>query len=97
MPHIYFATKAINIARNTDETVLSIHSMKTTQLKEDFNADWGAIAFFKPKLEFSDKQHCKMVAVHAEGKGNIYIFYLFDDPEIDLEELYSNVRFLEQE
>ncbi len=93
IPHIFFAKKAINIAANTDDSVLSIHTMKTQQLQEDFNADWGAIAFFQPKLEFSTKAHCKMVAVHAEGKGNLYIFYLFDDPQTDLEELFATVRF----
>ena len=68
--------------------------MKTQQLQEEFNADWGAIAFFQPKKEFSTKEHCKMVAIHAEGKGNVYIFYLFDDPQTDLEELFATLRFL---
>ena len=94
IPHIFFANKAINVAANTDDSVLSIHTMKTQQLQEEFNADWGAIAFFQPKKEFSTKEHCKMVAIHAEGKGNVYIFYLFDDPQTDLEELFATLRFL---
>lgn len=94
-PPVSFTAKATTVADNDPEKVMAFHPMEATEVKNKFNADWGASAFFHPKAEFSTKRHCKMVALYAKGKANIYVFYLFDDLSIDLEERFQHIRFTE--
>ena len=86
-PHIKVSNMAFSAATNQDqEARLVLHEMSKEDL-ESYHADWGAIVFFQPKKIFSDKDHCKMLALYREGKGLAYVFYLFDEAseEIDLQ------------
>jgi len=86
-PHMKVSNMAISAATNEDEEArLVLHEMSKADL-ESYQADWGAVVFFQPKRIFSDKDHCKMLALYREGKGLVYIFYLFDDAteEVDLQ------------
>ena len=79
---------AISAATNENEEArLVLHEMSKENLK-NYHADWGAVVFFQPKIIFSDKDHCKMLALYQEEKGLVYIFYLFDEAseEVDLQE-----------
>jgi hypothetical protein len=87
-PHIKVSNMAISAATNENEEArLVLHEMSKENLK-NYHADWGAVVFFQPKIIFSDKDHCKMLALYQEGKGLVYIFYLFDEAseEVDLQE-----------
>jgi hypothetical protein len=87
-PHIKVSNMAISAATNENEEArLVLHEMSKENLK-NYHADWGAVVFFQPKRIFSDKDHCKMLALYREGKGLVYIFYLFDkaSEEVDLQE-----------
>lgn len=85
-PHIDATARAASVATNDEEVRMVFHDMGKEDLKE-YEADWGMIVFFQPKEMFSNKEHCKMVAIYEEGKGMAYIFYLFDDAteEVDLQ------------
>ncbi len=97
LANIKFVSKASSIASNEAESsTMVFHPMETSEAKNTFNADWGASVFFQPKLQFSHREHCKMVALHAEGKANVYIFYLFDDVSIDLNALPHLIRFADE-
>jgi len=86
-PHIKTSNMALSAATNEDEEArLVLHEMSKEDL-ENYHADWGAVIFFQPKRIFSDKKHCKMLALYREGKGLVYVFYLFDEAseEVDLQ------------
>ena len=74
-----FRTLTMVASTDDDEVISGIQPTKKSLL-EEFNADWGMTYFFKPKTEFSEKPMCRMMALCKEGKGTVFIFYLFDDP-----------------
>ena len=73
--------RTLTMVASTDDETAMISGMQPTKksLLEEFNADWGMTYFFKPKSEFSEMPHCRMMSLCKEGKGTIFIFYLFDD------------------
>ena len=86
-PHIKVSNMALSAATNQDDDArLVMHEMSKEDL-ESYQADWGAVVFFQPKRIFSDKDHCKMLALYREGKGLVYVFYLFNEAseEVDLQ------------
>lgn len=83
-PHISVTSFLSTLATNDQETVISLLPIQDDVLEIDYKADWGIQAFFKPKDSFSDKEHCKLVAIYKEGKSMTYMAFLFDDVEIDL-------------
>lgn len=96
-PHIKVSNMAISAATNEDlDARLVLHEMSREDL-ENYQADWGAVVFFQPKRIFSDKDHCKMLALYKEGKGLVYVFYLFDEgsEEVDLQK--NCLSFLSKE
>lgn len=86
-PHMKASNMALSAATNEDEEAkMVLHEIPKEDL-EKYHADWGAVVFFQPKRVFSDKDHCKMLALYREGKGLVYVFYLFDkaSEEIDFQ------------
>ena len=78
-PHIRTFAALSNVATNADEAIISAIQPTKKTLQTDFNADWGMTYFFTPKKHFSDKHHCRMLALSKEGQGTVFIFYLFND------------------
>ena len=66
---------------------------KKSNSSEDFNADWGKVFFFTPKPGFTRKSHCRLLALHKEGKGTAYIFFLFEEPDEVLDHRFLALRF----
>ena len=94
-PNIRTFVTLTNVATNAEEAVISaIQPTKETLLKE-FNADWGMTYFFQPKDVFSEREHCRMIALCKEGKGTVFIFYLFDNTNNEaLDTRYLALRFI---
>ena len=82
-----------NLASNNQDLLVTGLDIEAEQLKEEFNADWGKVFFFQPKAGFSRKLHCKMLALHKEGKGTAYVFFLFDDPGRALDHRFLALRY----
>ncbi|MFK8009345.1 MAG: hypothetical protein AB8H03_23490 [Saprospiraceae bacterium] len=96
-PHIKVSNMAISAATNDDpEARLVLHEMSKEDL-ESYQADWGAVVFFQPKRIFSDKDHCKMLALYREGKGLVYVFYLFDEASEEVDFQKNCLSFLPKE
>jgi hypothetical protein len=66
-------------------TVLNVSGGKNAEItpfnkndvKDEFNADWGATAFFEVGEEFGqDYKYCLVVALHKDDCADAYIFYL---------------------
>ncbi len=68
------------VATNSDDAVISGIQPTKDFLLRNFNADWGMTYFFTPKPAFSDEPACKLMALSKEGKGTVFIFFLFNDP-----------------
>jgi hypothetical protein len=46
-------------------------------VKQEFNADWGALSFVELGKEFGqDYKYCLVVAIHKEDVADAYFFYL---------------------
>lgn len=80
LPQMHLMRTMTNVASNDEEAVTTVHSISEQQLKEDFNADWGVIAFFPPKASFSNFKNCKLLCLFKENKGIAFVYYLFDEP-----------------
>jgi hypothetical protein len=94
-PHVATFRLLTNLATNADEAVISAIQPTKKSLKEDFNADWGMIYFFQPKAGFSDLPNCRLLALYKEGKGTVFVFYLFKDPGNEaLDTRYLALRFM---
>ena len=96
IPHIDFmrvlTTTATNETDNATATI-SVHSMEEEDLKEKFHADWGSIAYFQPKTKFAGYKHCRLLGLYQEGKGMIYVFFLFDEPSRFLDNRLHSLSF----
>lgn len=97
VPHVAASRILWHLASNDEENYIAMHSISDRQLKEDFNADWGKVWFFKPKGAFSNRDHCKMLALYREGRGMAYTFFLFDQAPITLDQRFFSMRFISQE
>lgn len=94
-PHLATFRALTSVAVNSDEAVISAIQPEREKLRNDFNADWGIVYFFQPKTGFSELPACRMVSLCKEGKGTVFIFYLFDDPANEaLDTRYIALRFL---
>jgi hypothetical protein len=94
IPHVKAFSMATHLATNSEESVISKLSISPESLTEDFNADFGEVYVFKPKSAFSEKLYCQMLVLYKEGKGLVYVFFLFDDPNnTALDYRFQAVRF----
>jgi len=71
---------AMHLCSNDDDAMISGRDLTEHEVKNIYNADWGRIYIFPPKLGFAPHAYCKMVALQREEEGLVYIFNLFDTP-----------------
>jgi hypothetical protein len=83
-PHVKAMQVMMQVATNNEEAVVSALSLSDQSLKEDFRADWGKLFTFTPKEEFSTKQTCQLISLYREGKGMVFLFFLFNKPPMEL-------------
>lgn len=94
IPHVDFMRVVTSTATNEDEeAVVSVHAIEDAELKEHFNADWGSMAYYQPKSRFSKYKHCRLLSLFTEGKGTVYVFFLFDEPSRFLDNRLHSLRF----
>ncbi len=94
IPHLQCMKVISNVATNDQDAVVSVHNMSQKELSEEFNADWGAVAYFQPKPEFGDYEHCKMLALFKEGKATAYVFFLFNKASELVDQRFYALRFI---
>ncbi|MFN3785550.1 MAG: hypothetical protein ACK4RS_01805 [Thiothrix sp.] len=92
-PQVEAVRLAMHLATNQDESIISGFSIDEEELKTDFNADWGKVFIFQPKKSFSNRPHCKMLALYREGKGLAFVFFLFDQPSQEVDNRFVALRF----
>jgi len=94
-PQVEAARLAMHLATNQDESIISGLSIDEEGLKNNFNADWGKVFIFQPKKSFSNRTHCKMLALYTEGKGMAIVYFLFDQPSQEVDNRFVALRFRE--
>lgn len=92
-PHIRASRLLLNLAANDEESIITGHAIKESELKEQFQADWGKVFYFRPKSSFSPLGNCKMLALFREGQGMAYVFFLFRKPTVELEKRFYAIQF----
>ena len=97
IPHIKCMQMVTNVASNSQEVVVTGLSVRESDLKEQFNADWGKVFLFQPKPGFSSKEHCKLLALHKEGIGTAFVFFLFNKPDQNLDNRFYALSFRNNE
>lgn len=94
-PHIRALQMASHIASNDDDSVITALSLGKEDLGVDrFNADWGKLYYFRPKMGFSTRSHCQMLVLHREGLGTVFVFYLFDEASSAIDNRLLSLAFL---
>ncbi len=87
VPQGFSFTRIINAASNEEGADgISVHSIRQSDLKT-FNAEWGLVAYFKPKEHLTNYKHCKLLTLFKTGHGIAYIYFFFDDvnnPYLDM-------------
>ncbi len=92
-PHVMATSLLTHLASNEEEYAVSVLSLSEKELQDHYHADWGLEVYFRPKRGFSDKLHCKMLALYAADQGMAYVFFLFDDPDEELERQQYILQF----
>ena len=93
VPHVEFMRVISSIAPNEEDTPITVHTMPSIDLSKHFNADWGSIAYFKPKPSFADYKHCRFLSIYGDKRGTIHIFFLFNEPSPILDSRFYAMRF----
>lgn len=78
-PNIQLGRWLAQIASNDPESVISRVPLDPDVLMHQYGADWGGLYFFKPKFSSTFYNECKLLALHKEGKGMIFVFILFNE------------------
>lgn len=96
-PSIAAHRLAMHICSNEEDAIITARDLSAHEQEVLYNADWGRVYIFPPKLDFSPYTYCKMVALYKEGKGMAYIFNLFDNPSPNIDSRLYSFRFMEED
>ena len=78
LPNFDFTRLVTNISSNEDMHMLFLKGIDPTELEQTYRADWGGIATFKPKSEFSMMERAKLLSIFNENVGTIQIIFLYN-------------------
>lgn len=92
-PHVRAMRLMISLATNQQESIMRGMDVSEVDLEEQFQADWGKVFFFTPKAGFTSWQQCKMLALHREGQGTAFVFFLFDKPSTALDYRFYALQY----
>ena len=94
-PNLANGSRLAHYAGNDEDSIISLHALGDKELKQ-LNAEWGTQAFFRPKKEFADYGYCMLISMYDEQKGQVFTYFMFDDPENDmLDHSFQFVQFLD--
>jgi hypothetical protein len=63
-------------------------------VKAEFGADAGCSGMVHTNSQFGhDYKYCMISAIHKDGIADVYAFYLFDDPNIAMQTIFTDQVF----
>ncbi len=92
-PDFEFSRMMTHIATNDDQSLLFFKGIESLELARKYRADWGALATFTPKENFSDKQRGKLLSLFHEQFGFIQIIYLYNGSSEQVYPFMEIMRF----
>lgn len=95
IPQMHLMRYLTNIATNEESAMTAVHSISDSELIDAYAADWGIIATFPPKISFSSYPHCKLLSLYKTDRGMAFVYFLFKDPNLDIEPLMYTLQFKE--
>ena len=95
IPEITSKGLAVTAATHEEASVTTVLKLGATFAKKTFHADWGKEYYFRPKREVSERDHCRMLSLYREGRGQLTVFFFFDEKNESLESFYELFRFVE--
>ncbi|MEM1214303.1 MAG: hypothetical protein AAGJ82_01365 [Bacteroidota bacterium] len=96
VPHVHTATTIVQLASNEEDSYIAAHGVDPAVVDTVYHADWAQTFFFSPKNALSEYKDGQMTAVYRDGVGMAFVFLLFDDAPLYLEELAQTLRFRER-
>ena len=93
-PAVRSMIKATHFASNLEDSNIAMHSLESSFVKNIYGADWGAVYYFRPKMELSRYRDCQLVVLEKAERGIFYTFYCFDEISEDVEQMIWNPAFL---
>ncbi len=92
-----FASTILNACGGMSQKIPVIEELSETEIKKEFNANWGATSAFKPTSVFGGNfNFCSVQAMKKNKVGEIYIFWMFTDvenQEILLQKSFKTIIF----
>lgn len=83
MPHVLSGAALTDCARNSEQAADFIARYRAGDEElERLGADWASIWAFRPKPEFSGREHALQVSYYREGSGVVNLWLLSDDREL---------------
>lgn len=94
-PHLEASRLAMQTCSNEEHAAITARDLTEEERIDLYQADWGRLFIFPPKLTFGEYLHCKMVAVFKENRGMMVIFHLFDEPSPEIDNRLYTFRFID--
>lgn len=95
IPEITSKGLAVTAATHEEASVTTVLKLGAAFAEKTFHADWGKEYYFRPKREVSERDHCRMLSLYREGRGQLTVFFFFDEKNESLESFYELFRFVE--
>ncbi len=93
IPQVQAMSTLSTVATNDQAATITVHRIDSVTLYHQYGAEWGTIGYFQPKPSFSTKKHGKMLSLYSEGKAQVFIFFLFNQPTEALEQEAYTLQF----
>ena len=91
-------TKTIaRIASSEDLHLVYYKPLDLQELAKVYSADWGMLVSFTPHPDFSEKERGKILVIHQEDIGSIYVVFLYDGSSEQVTPYLSTLTFGREE
>jgi hypothetical protein len=93
-PNLQFTRLLTHLATNDDNSLpLSVHELAQDEVEEAFGADWGKVAYFQPKGNFTHWQYAKLLSLYKSERGMAHILFLYNRSGLALNNRFYAVQF----
>ena len=98
LPHIRFTLLLSQLASNIEDSLpMAIHELPQDEIEELFGADWGQVAYFQPKGNFTHWQYAKLLSLYKTERGMAHILFLYNKSGLALDNRFHAVQFLNEQ
>jgi hypothetical protein len=97
IPATVLVSRLVSHIATNDEAYDVLVTLPTDSLLlEAFNADRGVCAYFRPKVEFSEKPFGALLSLFKAGHPSIDVIILYTDQSYDPLTMFRNIRYKEE-